>query len=128
MKMIIGGVFQGKLAYGKEQFPALTWIDGRQCEKAAIFSCGGIDHFADYIRRCMEEGMEQEELLKLAERICQDNEKIVLIAEEIGCGIVPMDPFLRNYRESYGRVCTYLASKACEVHRVVCGIGTVIKK
>ena len=33
----------------------------------------------------------------------------------------------RAYREKTGRVCCQAARRASEVHRVVCGIGTVIK-
>ena len=33
----------------------------------------------------------------------------------------------REYREAVGRLCCSLAREAVEVHRVVCGIGTVIK-
>ena len=52
---------------------------------------------------------------------------MVTLGTGIGCGIVPMDPFQREVREQTGRVCTALAGKARRVHRVICGIGTVIK-
>ena len=51
----------------------------------------------------------------------------MLITDEIGYGIVPTDAFYREYRETHGRVCTQIAAEAKEVHRVICGIGTVIK-
>ena len=56
-----------------------------------------------------------------------ENSEIVLITDEIGYGIVPADAFYREYRETHGRVCTQIAAEAKEVHRVICGIGTVIK-
>lgn len=52
---------------------------------------------------------------------------IVVVSQEVGYGVVPMDAFDRKYREAVGRVCTGLASKSKKVTRVVCGIGTVIK-
>ena len=55
----------------------------------------------------------------------QKNPELVIVTDEIGCGIVPMDPFQREVREQSGRVCTALAGKARRVHRVICGIGTV---
>ena len=63
----------------------------------------------------------------LAEILYQKNPELVIVTDEIGCGIVPMDPFQREVREQTGRVCTALAGKARRVHRVICGIGTVIK-
>ena len=32
MKMIIGGAYQGKLAYAKKQNPYIHWTDGELCE------------------------------------------------------------------------------------------------
>ena len=32
MKMIIGGAYQGKLAYAKKQNPYIHWTDGERCE------------------------------------------------------------------------------------------------
>ena len=52
---------------------------------------------------------------------------MIIVCREVGCGIVPMDAFEREYRETVGRVCTELAAMSEEVHRVLCGVGTVIK-
>ncbi len=47
----------------------------------------------------------------------------ILISDEIGNGIVPMDAFEREYREQTGRILIELAKEAEEVTRVICGIG-----
>ena len=39
---------------------------------------------------------------------------MILVTDEIGYGIVPMDPFLREVRETTGRICTELAKDAKE--------------
>ena len=31
MKMYIGGANQGQLALAKEQYPDISWIDGKNC-------------------------------------------------------------------------------------------------
>ncbi len=51
----------------------------------------------------------------------------VIICDEVGCGIVPLEKSDREWREIVGRgLC--LAAKNCdEVWRVQCGIGTRIK-
>ena len=52
---------------------------------------------------------------------------VILVSDEVGYGVVPVDAFQRAYREVVGRTCTKLASFSRKVTRVVCGIGTVIK-
>lgn len=53
--------------------------------------------------------------------------KEVVICDEIGCGLVPMDKGERQRRERVGRLCVALAREATQVIRVVCGLGQVIK-
>ena len=62
-----------------------------------------------------------------ADMLLEKNPNMILISDEVGYGVVPVDAFDRDYRESVGRVCTQLAAKCSKVTRVVCGIGTVIK-
>lgn len=49
MKMIIGGAYQGKLAYAKKQNPYIHWTDGELCEGDNIFAAEGVFHFEKYI-------------------------------------------------------------------------------
>ena len=51
----------------------------------------------------------------------------IVISDEIGNGIVPLDSFEREYRERTGRILVKLAEQADEVVRVICGIGQRIK-
>jgi adenosyl cobinamide kinase/adenosyl cobinamide phosphate guanylyltransferase len=53
--------------------------------------------------------------------------KSILISEEVGCGIVPMDKKERQRRDNIGAVQVALAKEADEVVRVVCGINQKIK-
>ncbi|HWP50467.1 MAG TPA: bifunctional adenosylcobinamide kinase/adenosylcobinamide-phosphate guanylyltransferase [Clostridia bacterium] len=53
--------------------------------------------------------------------------KQVVICDEIGCGVVPVNDGERAWRETVGRACCMLALKAERVIRVQCGIGFVIK-
>lgn len=122
--MIIGGAYQGKLAYAKETFPDVYWTDGEQCEKEEIFQCEGIFRFHKYIERMLAAG---EDISGLAQQLKEKNPNLLLVTDEIGYGIVPMDPLLREVRETTGRICTELAADAEKVVRVVCGIPTVIK-
>ena len=51
----------------------------------------------------------------------------VVIADEIGCGVVPIDRDERAWREAAGRALCVLAEKSEAVTRVICGIGVRIK-
>lgn len=53
----------------------------------------------------------------------QENPDAFVTADEIGCGIVPMEAFERGYRETDGRICQRIAAYSEEVHRVICGLG-----
>ncbi len=124
MIMIIGGAHQGKHRYAERMYPGTEWIDGKICKAQEIYSCGGICHFHEYIAGRMRE---RADLAKLPRELYARNPDIVIVTDEIGYGIVPIDAFLREYREMTGRVCTELAALSEEVHRVICGIGRRIK-
>lgn len=51
----------------------------------------------------------------------------IVIGEEIGCGIVPMEPFEREWRDETGRVYQLLAANAQEVTRVWAGLPQKLK-
>ena len=76
------------------------------------------------IRRELEK---ERDVSELAEQIILKNPDVILVSQEVGYGVVPVDAFDRKYREAVGRVCTKLAAYSHKVTRVVCGIGTVIK-
>ncbi len=125
--MIIGGAFQGKLRYARSMYPKITWADGKVCPYEEIKTCEGIFHLEEYIRRVMQEE-EAWSYLETLNGLAGINPRIVVVSDEVGYGLVPADPFERRYRETAGRICTRLAADAERVDRVVCGIGTVIKK
>ena len=56
MIMIIGGAYQGKLAFAKKIYPDVTWADGAVCTEEELYSCEGIYHFHQYIERKIKEG------------------------------------------------------------------------
>lgn len=126
MILVTGGAFQGKKAYAMETFSleAKDFADGTDCPWEAIYEARGIFHFHEYIRRCLEAGRE---VSTLTEELSKQNPQAVIVVNELGSGVVPVDSFDRDYREATGRICCALAKEAKEVHRVVCGIGMVIK-
>ena len=87
--------------------------------------CRGILHFHDYVQRRLRAGKSVD---GLAEELLEKNPDICIVTNELGYGVVPADAFDRKYREATGRICEKLAAGSDEVHRVICGIGTVIKR
>lgn len=108
MILIIGGACQGKTEYAKVQF------GGKEI----------INHYHLKVKEQLKGGKDP---LAEAEKLLAEKEKCVIISNEVGYGLVPVDAFEREYREMSGRVNCYLAGKAQQVIRVVCGIGTRIK-
>lgn len=108
MVLIVGGAYQGKTAYAEQYFS----------------DCRRIDSYHEVVRRQMQEGLDPlEEVRKLP----LSEEKLVILCDEVGSGLVPVDAFERAYREQVGRVGSYLASQAEQVVRVLCGLGKTIK-
>jgi adenosylcobinamide kinase/adenosylcobinamide-phosphate guanylyltransferase len=128
MYIITGGAFQGKWSYAQEQtgLPAEAFADGGTAGYEEIFHAEGIVNFHLYVRRYLS-GQEEKELEAFAQRLYEENPDLVLVTDEVGSGIVPMDPEERVYRETVGRTCTFLARRAQRVDRVVCGIGMVLQ-
>lgn len=109
MIFIIGGAYQGKTSFADRNFSDTHKI---------------INHYHEEIRLQMQKGKEPLEEVK---RLLQSEDKLVIICDEVGCGLVPVDAFERAYREQVGRVGGYLAGQAEQVIRVICGIGKNIK-
>lgn len=126
MILVIGGAFQGKLEYVKKTFESGTGpvAEGESCTLEDIRGAAVVNHFHLLIKRLVEQGEDPHET---ARKMLEANPDLIIISNELGYGVVPVTPFDRAYREAAGRVCCELAARAKEVHRVVCGLGQVIK-
>ena len=110
MILIVGGSYQGKTEYARETFP-----DARYFNQLHLF-----------IKKRLSEGKKNNEILAEIREVVSDGQWVI-IADEIGNGIVPLDENDRTWREVCGRIMIELAKDATEVYRVVCGIGQRIK-
>ena len=109
MILIIGGKAQGKTEYARKVYEG----------QAEIF-----DDFQDWFRESLLKDDRPEE--KVREYISA-NPREVIISDEVGNGVIPMDPFERKYREELGRTLIMIAEKADSVIRIFCGIPQKIK-
>ena len=109
MTLIIGGAWQGKLTWAVKEF---GFTPEELCDLAAGAPAPG--------KRCyyhLEELTRREEH---PERYLPLWEDAVVIAREIGCGIVPMAPEERAWRERHGALLRDLAQRSEKVYRVFC--------
>ena len=128
MELVIGGRAQGKLEYAKKNMANQNYkvLNGQDVD---ISKDHGeepliLNHLHLFIRKSLEEGGNPEKEIK--DFISKHN-NLIIISDEIGNGIVPIDSFERDYRERTGRLLIELAKDADKVTRVFCGIGQVIK-
>ena len=131
MILIIGGFAQGKLHYVKQSY--VRCEDGR---KVAVLNgtlelpaeTGALQVIVNHLHHSIREQRRQETAPEaMIEHFCKEHPDCILICDEIGNGIVPMEAEERIYRERTGRILEQLAAQADEVVRVVCGIGQKIK-
>lgn len=108
MKLYVGGAFQGQL------------------ELAIIENPGAevVENFNAVIREAVAGGKDPR---SFAREYCADHPEQVIVADEVGAGVVPIRPEDRAYREAVGRVLCVIAQNSESVVRAVCGIGVRIK-
>ena len=108
MKLYIGGAYQGQLELAQAENPG-----------AVILA-----DFHETVREVIARGEDPREF---ARSICAGQPDAVVVANEVGAGIVPMRAEDRAWREAAGRATCIVAQAAETVTRVTCGIGVRIK-
>lgn len=126
MIIITGGAYQGKQAVAKtvckKENPVIA--EGEKAGEKELEQADIITHFHLYIRHLLEKGIEPETQVQ---ELLQKNPKVILEITQLGCGVVPMDAFDRNYREQVGRISCKIAESAEAVYLVNCGISKRLK-
>ncbi|MGI6239410.1 MAG: cobalamin biosynthesis protein CobU [Christensenellales bacterium] len=124
MELIIGGAYQGKTEYASGLFGITSLHTCAEDADVLDFSHAAICHIERFCLACVRSGKSARAYFEENRDQWQDK---VLIADDISCGVVPMDAEMRAWREETGRLLAYLAGEAARVHRVFLGIGQVIK-
>lgn len=119
MDLVIGGAYQGKLAYARETF-GLAEEDIFVCtaEAEPDWSKRCLTRLEEYVLYCVRRGVPREEKYRA---------DAVLIGRDIFCGVVPMDPEERLWREETGRFYARLTARAESVTRLFCGLPQKLK-
>lgn len=122
MRLVIGGFRQGKLHYTMERYgvtPDEVAEDFKESENARIFH-----NFQQAVQKALSAG---EDPRKKLEDLLNVNPELIVICDEVGCGVVPVDREERIWRETVGRLCCTLAQRAESVERVFCGLAQRLK-
>ena len=116
--LIVGGKGQGKLSYAMKKTGAgpgsIACMPEEAWEKPVF---AGLETWLK----------EQEDPLPELKELLRRSPGVVILCQEVGCGVVPMERTERDWRERVGRVCCFLAERADRVERLCCGISTVLK-
>lgn len=108
MKLYIGGAYQGQLELARTENP-----------DALI-----LEDFHEAVQKAMQRG---EDVRAFAQGVVAAYPEAVIVANEVGAGVVPVQAQERAFREAVGRALCVIAQEAQQVTRVVCGIGVRIK-
>lgn len=125
MKLVIGGAYQGKLAFAKSEYGFSEEEIFTCSEDSAVdFSKPCINEFQEFTLYLVKNGISPVEYLKNNKDKLENS---VIICREIFSGVVPVDSTLRLWREETGRAVTYLTQNAESVTRLFCGIAQRLK-
>ena len=153
MELYIGGFAQGKLEYvqnkkAEEAISIAMVIDCAQSdyqktlqsidnkiknENADVNNIVNvndiviINHLHLWVKDLLREGMEESEVQSTILSWVATHPNTILICDELGNGIVPLEKMDRIWREQTGRLMIELAKQAERVERILCGLGQRLK-
>ena len=116
MILVVGGVGQGKLDWALK-------MTGLTMDDVSGTPDGGkpiLNGLAQWLKKT-------EEPMPILEELLRECPQVVILCDEVGCGVVPMDREDRAWRERVGRTCCALAEQADCVVRLYCGIPSILK-
>ena len=109
MRLIIGGMHQGKLNYALSLGYTMDDVaTSLPTDKAILYGLQTLTRDNPNLTAA-------------------DIPDCIVICDELGCGVVPLDYEDRAWRERTGRLCNDLAARADHVDRVFCGIPMKLK-
>ncbi len=130
MELYIGGCAQGKLEYVKVQKKKDNFkviyepCKGQDADKQTLIWDDYEKWFYNKMKACENP---ESETLEFIKKLDFDAISLCIICDEVGSGVVPIEPLEREYRERLGRMQCMLAARAERAERIVCGIRQRIK-
>ena len=120
MELILGGASQGKEAYAKKKYSKAPFDETWQEEILW-------NHFHRCVRLWQRQGKTLEQMQQYVDVVCAKTSHLILISNEVGNGVVPLQQEDRAYRDLVGALLIRYAKKAERVERIICQIPQKIK-
>lgn len=124
MILITGGAYQGKSAYLHAHFPEILLADSADCSFDEALHAECITNYHILIERLISANMDP---IEWTSGLCKKNPECIILMNEIGSGIIPIEKTERIRRELTGICGCIIASHAQHVIRLTCGIPAAIK-
>ena len=129
---ITGGSYQGKREWALNYWKEINHV--AEISEDAVWngenglpeSWEGIcilDKLHQLVRRYLEQEKDPRELAVLL----AEKKDLIIITDEVGCGLVPLTEFERNWRDGAGRIGCEIAAASHEVYRMTSGIAQRIR-
>lgn len=120
MRLIIGGAHQGKTAFVKKTMGLMP----QSCDQTSALTAPAVNGFHQLVRDILAAGGDPQFFTRM---LIRENPDVVILCDEVGLGIVPLDAAQRRWREEVGRCLCLLAAEADSVSRIVAGLEQKIK-
>ena len=124
MTLVIGGAYQGKLECVMEKHQGKSVCQCDLDNPEMDLSADVINSLHLMMLAQIRAGVDS--LTYINDKLPEMKDKII-ICDDISCGVVPVDPETRQWRETAGRCLALLSKNADEVIRIFCGIESRIK-
>jgi Adenosyl cobinamide kinase/adenosyl cobinamide phosphate guanylyltransferase len=124
--LILGGAHQGKRAYASQTYGILpaAIADAAALPVQQALAGQAVSGLQCAVQALLEQGQDPAAVIAQA---LGSREDWLVICDEVGAGIVPMEGEKRVWRDAVGRICTTLAAQADIVERVCCGLPQRLK-
>ena len=126
MILIFGGAYQGKLAYALERFKAAQ-SDVHKCGDNDVNMPENMKIVYEIDKWIFALTKSDIDIEKAVRQFIAGNQNVIVICNDISCGVVPIDPELRKWREAVGNSLSMLSRASDEVIRLFCAIPTRVK-
>ena len=120
MKLVIGGAYQGKSEFVRRKFN----IEPQKCDEKTALTAECINGYHNLVADLLLANQNPQEF---TEKLIAANPDVIIICDEVGLGIVPLEAFQRRWREEVGRCLCLIAAKADYVCRILAGLESQIK-
>lgn len=124
MVLIYGAVYAGKRDIARKIYGVEDFCNGASAPFDALLCARAVTNFHSLVRRLLQA---DRSAVEYTERLTEQNPDVIVLTDDIGSGIVPIEREERLWREACGICMRLLAERADTVIRVVCGIPQVLK-